>query len=97
SISLRVGKGEIVGLGGLDGQGQAELLFALFGVLRGVKGTIRIDGRQVKISGPAAATGKDTSIALIPEDRKTQGLILPMSVGDNAILSVIDRLLTSFG
>src|SRR5688572_14101080 len=36
-------------------------------------------------------------MALIPEDRKTQGLILPMSVGDNAILSVIDRLLNHFG
>ena len=39
--------GEIVGLGGLDGQGQRELLLALFGVLRGLKGEIRIDGKPV--------------------------------------------------
>lgn len=97
SISLSVGKGEIVGLGGLDGQGQAELLFALFGVLRGVQGTVRIDGREVKIISPAVATHKKNRMALIPEDRKTQGLILPMSVGDNAVLSVIDRLLNQFG
>ena len=96
-ISLRLGKGEIVGLGGLDGQGQGELLFALFGVLRGVHGRVRIDGQDVKILSPADATNKTNRMALIPEDRKTEGLILPMSVGDNAILSVIDRLLTHFG
>jgi ribose transport system ATP-binding protein len=96
-ISLSVGKGEIVGLGGLDGQGQGELLFALFGVLRGVHGKVRINGRDVKITSPSAATSKTNRIALIPEDRKTEGLILPMSVADNSILSVIDRLLNHFG
>lgn len=96
-INFKVGKGEIVGLGGLDGQGQGELLFALFGVLRGVHGTIRINGQDVKIMSPSNATNKTNRIALIPEDRKTEGLILPMSVGDNAILSVIDRLLNQFG
>ncbi|MBZ0289695.1 MAG: sugar ABC transporter ATP-binding protein, partial [Anaerolineae bacterium] len=96
-ISLRVGKGEIVGLGGLDGQGQGELLFALFGVLRGVHGRIRIDGQDTKIMSPAVATNKSNRMALIPEDRKTEGLILPMSVADNAILSTIDRLLNHFG
>lgn len=96
-INLCVGKGEIVGLGGLDGQGQGELLFALFGVLRGVHGKIRIDGQDVKIMSPSVATSKTNRMALIPEDRKTEGLILPMSVGDNAILSVIDKLLNQFG
>jgi ribose transport system ATP-binding protein len=96
-ISLQVGKGEIVGLGGLDGQGQGELLFALFGVLRGVRGKVRIDGQDAKITSPAVATSKTHRMALIPEDRKTEGLILPMSVGNNAIISVIDRLLSQFG
>lgn len=96
-ISLKVGKGEIVGLGGLDGQGQGELLFALFGVLRGVHGKIRIDGKEAKIISPANATNKTNRMALIPEDRKTEGLILPMSVGNNAILATIDRLLNHFG
>jgi ribose transport system ATP-binding protein len=50
-ISFTVHEGEIVGLGGLDGQGQRELLLALFGVLRGVDGEIRIDGRR----SPSAA------------------------------------------
>lgn len=96
-ISLQVGKGEIVGLGGLDGQGQGELLFALFGVLRGVHGTIRINGQAARIMSPAVATNQHNRIALIPEDRKTEGLILPMSVGDNGILTVINRLVNHFG
>ena len=47
-ISLGVGAGEIVGLGGLDGQGQKSLLLALFGVLRGVTGRITVEGREVR-------------------------------------------------
>lgn len=96
-INLRVGKGEVVGLGGLDGQGQGELLFALFGVLRGVHGRICINGQEVRVMSPSVATSKSNRMALIPEDRKTEGLILPMSVADNAILSVINRLLNQFG
>jgi ribose transport system ATP-binding protein len=91
-VNFRIGKGEIVGLGGLDGQGQGELLFALFGLLRGLRGQIVLDGTPQKISGPAAAARAGINLALIPEDRKTEGLILPMSVGDNATLSIIDRL-----
>ena len=82
-ISLSARAGEIVGLGGLDGQGQRELLLALFGVLRGVSGEILIDGKPVRISGPRAAKAKRIGMALIPEDRKTEGLMLPMSVMDN--------------
>ena len=52
---LRVRPGEVVGLGGLDGQGQRELLLALFGVLRGVTGEIRIDGKPVRLHSPRAA------------------------------------------
>jgi ribose transport system ATP-binding protein len=91
-INFKVGKGEIVGLGGLDGQGQGELLFALFGLLRGMRGRVCIDGQPVNISSPAKAASAGINLALIPEDRKTEGLILSMSVGDNATLSTIDRI-----
>ena len=91
-ISLAVRPGEIVGLGGLDGQGQRELLLALFGVLRGLSGEIRIDGRPVAIGGPAAARAKQIGMALIPEDRKTEGLMLPMSVRDNLSFAALGRL-----
>ena len=91
-ISLSVGRGEIVGLGGLDGQGQRELLLALFGVLRGVDGSVRIDGRPVRITSPQQAKSAGFDMALIPEDRKAEGLMLPMSVRDNISMASISRL-----
>ena len=51
----------MVGLGGLDGQGQRELLLALFGVLRGVTGEVLIDGKPVTIASPRAAKSKRRS------------------------------------
>ncbi len=91
-VSLSVGKGEIVGLGGLDGQGQRELLLALFGVLRGVGGEIRVDGRPVSIGSPAQAKSRRIGMALIPEDRKTEGLMLPMSVAENLGMAALGSL-----
>ncbi len=91
-ISFSVRSGEIVGLGGLDGQGQRELLLALFGVLRGCSGEILIEGRPSTISGPAAAKSDAVGMALIPEDRKTEGLMLPMSVRDNLTFAAFDHI-----
>jgi ribose transport system ATP-binding protein len=91
-ISLSVGAGEIVGLGGLDGQGQKSLLLALFGVLRGVTGQITIAGREVRPGSPAAA--KSAGIALVPEDRKTEGLMLPMSIADNLTVASLAAIST---
>jgi ribose transport system ATP-binding protein len=88
-VSLTVGKGEIVGLGGLDGQGQRELLLALFGVLVGVRGRIEVEGRRVHVVSPKKAKYPDSGMALIPEDRKTEGLMLPMSVGDNLSIAAL--------
>jgi len=62
----------------------------LFGVLRGVSGEVRVDGKPARIAGPRAAKG--LGIALVPEDRKTDGLLLPMSVNDNLSLAALDRL-----
>ncbi|KAB0682770.1 sugar ABC transporter ATP-binding protein [Aureimonas leprariae] len=90
-VSLDVRQGEIVGLGGLDGQGQRELLLALFGVLKGVGGTLEVGGRPVRLAGPRAAIRAKLPLALIPEDRKTEGLMLPMSVGDNMSLASLFR------
>src|SRR5205823_7584574 len=92
NISLAARPGEVVGLGGLDGQGQRELLLALFGVLRGVTGELLIDGKPASIPSPRAAKSKKIGMALIPEDRKTEGLMLPMSVGDNLSFAALDRL-----
>jgi ribose transport system ATP-binding protein len=91
-ISLAVRAGEVVGLGGLDGQGQRELLLALFGVLRGVSGEILVDGAPASISSPSAAKSRSIGMALIPEDRKTEGLMLPMSVRVNLSFATLDRI-----
>lgn len=91
-ISFSLRPGEIVGLGGLDGQGQRELLLALFGVLRGLRGSVLVDGKPVRIASPSAARDEDIGMALIPEDRKTEGLMLPMTVRDNLSFAALDRL-----
>jgi ribose transport system ATP-binding protein len=93
-LSLSVAAGEVVGLGGLDGQGQRELLLALFGVLRGTSGDILVDGNKVTLNSPRQAKDDKIGMALIPEDRKTEGLMLPMAVRDNlsfAAMSMFSR------
>ena len=91
-ISFALRPGEVVGLGGLDGQGQRELLLALFGVLRGLTGAVLVDGREAALGGPADAKAPRNGIALIPEDRKTEGLMLPMSVRENLSFASLDRV-----
>jgi ribose transport system ATP-binding protein len=90
-IDLSIKPGEVVGLGGLDGQGQHAFLLALFGVLNGVSGTITIDGRVVTLKDPSSAKRKEIGMAPIPEDRKTEGLMLPMSIRDNLSFAAIER------
>lgn len=90
-ISFDVRKGEIVGLGGLDGQGQRSLLFALFGVLKGISGTVEVLGKPLRLSGPRSAMRAALPMALIPEDRKTEGLLLSMNIRDNISLASLSR------
>ena len=91
-VSFALQPGEIVGLGGLDGQGQRELLLALFGVLRGLRGQVLIDGAPVHLTSPAAAKAPGMDMALIPEDRKSEGLMLPMTVGENLGFAAFHRV-----
>ncbi len=91
-ISLSVGAGEVVGLGGLDGQGQRHLLLALFGVLRSTTGSVLVDGKATAIASPAAAREAGIGMALIPEDRKTEGLMLPMTVRENLSFAALDQV-----
>jgi len=91
-IDLEIRPGEVVGLGGLDGQGQRELLLALFGALTGVRGTVAVDGEEVVLSSPLSTRLRGGGIALVPEDRKTEGLMLSMSVRDNLSFAAIGQL-----
>ena len=91
-VTLNVRPGEIVGLGGLDGQGQRELMLALAGVLKSTQGRLRLAGRPFAPSGPRAGKHREHGIALIPEDRKTEGLLLSRSIADNLGLAALERL-----
>src|SRR5437870_497059 len=91
AVFTEVRPGEVVGLGGLDGQGQRDLLLALFGALTGVGGSVAVNGKAVMLSSPRSTDLAGGGIALIPEDRKTEGLIMPMSLRDNLSFAAIDQ------
>jgi ribose transport system ATP-binding protein len=88
-VDLTVHPGEIVGVAGLMGSGRSRLARALAGLADGVTGEIRLDGESVKVGNPIAAI--DSGIALVPEDRRTQGLIGIHSIRANASLPVVER------
>ena len=83
-------EGEILGVGGLAGQGQRDLFLALFGGGRLKSGVIEVRERPVRLLSPRAAIR--AGIALVPEDRKTEGLLLPLSIRANLSLPILGRL-----
>jgi ribose transport system ATP-binding protein len=91
-VSFELRRGEILGVGGLAGQGQAELFLTLFGARKLSRGQISVGGERVRLRKPSDAIERGLGIALVPEDRKTEGLMLPMSVNDNLTLAVLDRI-----
>jgi ribose transport system ATP-binding protein len=91
-VSLTLGKGEILGVGGLAGHGHRELFFTLFGAMKSTAGTVTVAGRPVRLRTPRDAIHAGLGIALVPEDRKTEGLLLPMSVKINLTLAVLGRI-----
>ncbi len=91
-VDLTLHQGEILGIGGLQGQGQRDLFLTLFGAQRLRAGTMAIQGRPVAIHHPRDAIGRGIGIALVPEDRKSEGLFLPMSVRQNMTLPVLGGL-----
>ncbi len=88
-LNFEIHAGEIVGMAGLVGAGRTELSRVLFGIDQAVSGTIKVAGKSVSIRSPQDAIAN--GIALVPEDRKQQGLILELSVKDNTILAGLDR------
>ncbi|OIK13730.1 sugar ABC transporter ATP-binding protein [Bacillus sp. MUM 13] len=89
-INLAIQPGEIVGIAGLMGSGRTELVRSLFGIDPIDSGEIYVDGkkRPIKSAGDAIKAG----IALIPEDRRMQGLVLQHSVKDNMILPILSKV-----
>jgi rhamnose transport system ATP-binding protein len=79
-----------VGLSGLVGAGRSELAQSIFGIHPPEAGDIRIDGEEVRIPSPQAAM--KWGIFYVPEERRSQGLILPFSIKNNITLSILDRI-----
>ncbi|SLM18769.1 conserved hypothetical protein [uncultured spirochete] len=90
NMSFTLRKGEILGLAGLLGSGRTELLRALYGLDKIISGEIFVDGKRVNIH--ATRDAKKSRIALVPEDRRTQGLIMDFSLYDNIVVGVLPML-----
>jgi rhamnose transport system ATP-binding protein len=89
-VSFEVRRDEIVGMAGLGGAGRSEMAMVLFGITPAESGSITIDQETVAIRSPQQAM--QLGIAYAPEDRKHQGLILPMTVRENTTLAILRRL-----
>ncbi len=95
NISFELNRGEVLGVYGLMGAGRTELCESLFGLHHlSLTGTIALDGENTNIKSPVEAI--KYGMALVPEDRKMDGIIPGMSVSGNISLTVIDKV-TRFG
>jgi len=83
-VSFDVRDGEIVGIAGVDGNGQSELIDAITGLQKIESGTVTIAGR--KLSHPTARAALDAGIGHIPEDRQRRGLVLEFTIAENIAL-----------
>src|SRR5581483_457914 len=83
-VSFEVRAGEIVGIAGVDGNGQSELIDGITGLRRPAGGTIRVAGREVAHSTPRLML--DLGVGHIPEDRQRRGLVLEFSIAENVAL-----------
>jgi ribose transport system ATP-binding protein len=91
SVSLSVRAGEILGIGGLQGSGASELFMGLFGGYgKNIRGQALLNSRPFEISSPRAAI--DQGVALLTNDRKATGLVLPLSIVANTTLADLPRL-----
>ncbi len=95
NISFDLYKGEILGVVGLLGAGKTELGKALIGIEKIISGEIYIEGRKARIKSPSDALRY--GIYYLPENRRTEGLVLLLTVRENIILSSIDRLARTLG
>lgn len=91
-VSFDVRRGEVLGVTGLVGAGRTETARLIFGADRADSGTVELDGRKLKITNPRQAIG--AGICLLTEDRKSEGLVLGLSVRENYALPNLGRFAT---
>ena len=88
-VSLAVNKGEILGIAGVDGNGQTQLAQVIAGVIAPDAGTVDLCGKQIQIFDPNDFINE--GVAHIPEDRNLQGLVGDMTIADNLVLKETDN------
>lgn len=89
-VSFSVFRGEIFGVAGLEGAGKTELAKALYGANQIVDGRLLVEEKAVSIKSPRDAIA--AGIFLVPEERRSEGIVEKMSVTDNMVLSCLSRL-----
>ena len=89
-VSFSVAEGEILGIAGLVGAGRTELVRAIAGADPVSDGTIWLDGRELSLTSPADAIAE--GIAMVPEDRKLQGLVVEHPIGENIVYANLDKV-----
>ena len=89
-VSFELREGEVLGLAGLMGSGRTEVVESLFGLNKDASGQVTINGQPYEIKGVRHAI--DSGLALIPEDRRREGLVLMHSVEENLIVPIFDKL-----
>ncbi len=91
NVSFDVRAGEIVGIAGVAGNGQSELIETIAGIRKAVSGTVILDGKPIDVTG-AADPGelRERGLAHVPEDRHHVGLVLPFEQNENSILGYHD-------
>lgn len=88
-LSLRIHAGEIVGVAGVDGNGQTQLAQLITGVIAPESGTVRLKGDRVAVFDPNGFI--EHGVSHVPEDRNLQGLIGDMSIAENLVLKDTDE------
>ena len=89
-INFSIKPGQILGLAGLMGAGRTEIMETLFGLRKAVSGSIELEGKKVEIKNPSDAVA--CGFALVPEDRRKEGLVLSHTIKENAILPISAQL-----
>ncbi|WP_436773428.1 ABC transporter ATP-binding protein [Yinghuangia sp. YIM S09857] len=89
SVDLELREGEILGIAGVQGNGQTELTQAILGLRRPAAGRIRLDGRDITALSPRKTL--DAGVGFVPEDRQHDGIVGEFTVSENLVLDLVTR------